>query len=117
MFSLIMSLNILSINGKGIPYELVPLLAGAYVGYNNAQGVDVGTTGQVATFAPTAFAAGVTSVSMLLGRHFGKKQFSQLEEMLSNEVVLKETGKNILTSGVSTAVGYWLGYLIGSMNK
>ena len=112
-----MGLNILSIDKAVIPYEVVPLLAGVYVGYNNAQGVDVGTTGQVATYAPTALAAGITSVYMLVGRHFGKRKVPKLEDMLSNEVVAKETGKNTLKSGVATAVGYGIGYLIGSINK
>ncbi|MCF7871734.1 hypothetical protein K9L97_01755 [Candidatus Woesearchaeota archaeon] len=113
-----MELNILSINNKAvIPYEVVPLLAGAYVGYNNAQGVDVGTTEQIATYAPTTFATTITPIAMLTARHFGKRHVPSLEESLSNEVVVKETGKNTLKSGVATAVGYGIGYLIGSMNK
>ena len=113
-----MGLDILSINNKAvIPYEVVPLLAGAYVGHNNAQGIDVGTTEQVLTYAPTAFATTITPIAMLTARHFGKKHVPSLEQTLSNEEVLKETGKNTLKSGVATAVGYGIGYLIGSMNK
>ena len=46
-----------------------------------------------------------------------KNKVPQLEEMLSNEAVAKETGKNTLKSGVAAVVGYGIGYLIGSMNK
>ncbi len=108
-----MGLTILSMNNRGIPYEIVPLLAGAYVGYNNAQGIDVGTTEQIATYAPTVFAAGITFSPMLIGRHFRKRQIPQLEEMFFNEVVAKEAGKNTLKSGIAAAVGYGVGYLIG----
>lgn len=113
-----MGINILQINDKtAIPYEIVPLLAGAYVGYNNAQGVNVGTAGLVATYAPTAFATGITSISMLVGRHFGKRNTPRLEKILSNDVILRETVSNTLKSGAATAIGYGIGYVIGSMSR
>jgi hypothetical protein len=110
-----MGINILKVADRvWIPYEVIPLFAGAYVGYSSAHGLNTGMTGDIALYAPTAFAAGITPVAILFGRQIGKTKGLRLEEILTKEVILKNTGKNTLISAVATAVGYGLGYAVGS---
>lgn len=109
-----MSINILKIKNKTIiPYEIVPLFAGAYVGYNNAHGIDIGTPGEVILYAPIIYAG---CVNPCVG-FATKKLIPGLEEKLSNELLLKEAGKDTIKSGISIVVGYGIGYLIGHLNK
>ena len=106
-------------------YEIVPaFLASIYVGFNNAQGMDIGSVEEIALYGPTIFAAIRTSAHMFFVRerllaNFHKKRISlfdivQLERILSNKNISSMTERNTLRTGLASVAGYYFGSFIGS---
>ncbi len=118
-----MGLNILQVNNRTIiPYEVIPFAAGIYVGYNKAKGIDIGTLGDIATYAPTALPAILTPVLMIATKssvdtrlhHFAPEQGEEIESVYSAGGIAVETGINTVKSLIAELLGFGFGYIMGN---
>ena len=121
---------------NGIPlFDIGTVLAGIYVGYNNANGVDVGTLDEVLKYGPTIAATAITSVGMLIGNvairnapsqymsinqgHIGIHDIPGMKEV-EEQLAFKNIGKETAITGFKTAleslIGYGIGYAIAKFS-
>lgn len=109
----------------GIPYDILAVAAGLFVGYRRIQGIEAGLIDFCFLFGPTIFAIGIISIFMFGGRYGARKGLEQiklarsvhqtLEDYFSSKNIVKAAASIGLRIGFATAIGCGLGYLAGLM--
>lgn len=99
-----------------IPYDIFPLAAGAYMGYNHSQGIEVGSIEDVMQGIDDVLILGLpTVIDGLVTRFFMNKQV-KLGRSNSSDIN-PEVIRHVKRSAVETAIGYALGQAVGFIMK